>query len=140
MFVACLLLLLNVICHLITQMSITHSFMVIFIKRFTYLLYLIFSVQRENLVCCFNKSLYGLKQICHQQFAKFMEAVDATSYVQFKANYSLFTRKRGKSLTVFLIFVDDILITVNDDKAISSLKPLSKTSRYQTSNIRLVKP
>ncbi|TXG65230.1 hypothetical protein EZV62_006505 [Acer yangbiense] len=74
--------------------------------------------QGENLVCCPNKSLYGLKQASRQWFAKFTEAVQATGFVQSKADYSLFICKRGKSFTALLIYVDDIVITGNDENAI----------------------
>ena len=86
-----------------------------------------FQRQRENLVCHLNKSLYGLKQAFRQWFAKFTKAVHAVGYVQSKANYSLFNRKCGKSFTTLLIYVDDILITGNDEKAISSLKQFLHT-------------
>lgn len=75
-----------------------------------------FQQQGENLVCRLNKSLYGVKQASRQWFAKFTEAVHAIGYVQSKADYSFFTRKCEKSLIALLIYVDNILITGNDDK------------------------
>lgn len=78
--------------------------------------------QGENLVCRLHKSLYGLKQASRQWFAKFSIAIQAAGFVQSKADYSLFTHRKGKSFTSLLIYVDDILITGNDVNAISALK------------------
>ncbi|XP_004301110.1 PREDICTED: uncharacterized mitochondrial protein AtMg00810-like [Fragaria vesca subsp. vesca] len=57
-----------------------------------------------------------------QWFAKFSEAIHSAGYVQSKADYSLFTRKQGKSFTILLIYVDDILITGNDPESIADVK------------------
>jgi hypothetical protein len=78
--------------------------------------------QGENLVCLLHKSLYGLKQASRQWFAKFFTTIQAAGFVQSKADYSLFTCRKGKSFTALLIYVDDILITGNDVNAISTLK------------------
>ncbi|KAM7469434.1 hypothetical protein LguiA_007617 [Lonicera macranthoides] len=76
----------------------------------------------EHLVCRLHKSLYGLKQASRQWFAKFSEAILSTDFVQSRADYSLFTKRRGKLFTVLLIYVDDILITGNDHQSIEETK------------------
>ncbi|RVW41777.1 Retrovirus-related Pol polyprotein from transposon RE1 [Vitis vinifera] len=49
-------------------------------------------------------------------------AIRSTGYAQSRADYSLFTRKQGKSFTALLIYVDDILITGNDPVSIAVTK------------------
>lgn len=79
-----------------------HSFMEIFQKKFMSLPPG-FQRQGKNLVCRLNKSLYGLKQASRQWFAKFSTAIQEAGFVQSKADYSLFTCKKGKSFTALLI-------------------------------------
>ncbi|CAL2268144.1 unnamed protein product [Prunus armeniaca] len=71
--------------------------------------------------------VYGLKQASHQWFSKFTEAIQATSFTQSKADYSLFTRKNDKSFTALLIYIDDIMIIGNNFSAINALKQFLNT-------------
>ena len=56
----------------------------------------IFQRQEENLVYRLNKSLYGLTQASRQWFSKFSTAIQGVGFIQSKADYSLFTCKKGK--------------------------------------------
>ncbi|KAM2583718.1 hypothetical protein TB2_044793 [Malus domestica] len=78
--------------------------------------------QGENLVCRLHKSLYGLKQASRQWFSKFSQAIQLVGFKQSTADYSLFTCTTAHSITVVLIYVDDMIITGNNHEAIQRLK------------------
>lgn len=78
--------------------------------------------ESPNLVCKLKKSLYGLKQTFRQWFAKFSYTILNFGFVQSKTDYSLFTYSKRSSFIVFLVYVDDILLTGNDPQCITELK------------------
>lgn len=81
-----------------------------------------FCRQGENVVCRLHKSLYGLKQASRTWFRLFSCAIQEIGFNQSRADYSLFTQVSGNSITIVLIYVDDMVITGNDEKAIDDLK------------------
>ncbi|XP_058004038.1 uncharacterized mitochondrial protein AtMg00810-like [Hevea brasiliensis] len=78
--------------------------------------------QGENRVCRLHKSLYGLKQASRNWFSTLSNVLQEGGYTQSKADYSLFTKVNASSITVILIYVDDILLTGNDEQEINRLK------------------
>nr|GEU90822.1 cysteine-rich RLK (receptor-like protein kinase) 8 [Tanacetum cinerariifolium] len=75
-----------------------------------------------SLVCKLKKSLYGLKQAPRQWFHKLSTALIEFGYTQSKTDYSLFVKKKDQSFTVVLVYVDNLLITGNDEAQICSIK------------------
>ncbi|KAM1364809.1 hypothetical protein ACFX2F_043330 [Malus domestica] len=78
--------------------------------------------QGERVVCRLQKSLYGLKQASRNWFQKFSSAIHDIGFTQSRADYSLFTKVSGSSITIVLLYVDDMVITGNNDRAINDLK------------------
>jgi hypothetical protein len=65
--------------------------------------------------------------VSRQWFSKFTKVVLAAVFLQSKADYSLFIKRDGISLTILLIYVDDILITGNNIESIKGLKQFLHT-------------
>lgn len=81
-----------------------------------------FRRQGESLVCRLHKSLYGLKQASRSWFHKFLSAITHFGFQQSQADHSLFTKVQGDSFTAILLYVDDMVITGNNQKAINNVK------------------
>lgn len=80
--------------------------------------------QGEHMVCRLHKSLYGLKQASRSWFQQFSSVIQEIGFQQSRADYSLFTHVHGNSITVVLLYVDDMIITGNNEEAISKLKKI----------------
>ena len=81
-----------------------------------------FRRQGEPLVCRLHKSLYGLKQASRSWFQKFLSSINQIGFKQSQADHSLFTKVCGDSFTAILLYVDDMIVTGNNQKAIDDVK------------------
>nr|GFA73257.1 putative ribonuclease H-like domain-containing protein [Tanacetum cinerariifolium]GFA91440.1 putative ribonuclease H-like domain-containing protein [Tanacetum cinerariifolium] len=69
-----------------------------------------------------KKSLYGLKQSPRAWFGRFTLAMKKYGYKQSNSYHTLFLRHRGDRVTCLIIYVDDMIITGNDESKIKKLK------------------
>jgi hypothetical protein len=73
-------------------------------------------------VCKLNKSLYGLKQSPRAWFGKFSQSMKNYGFKQSQADHTLFLKcDRGK-LTALILYVDDMIVTGNDEEGIRRLR------------------
>lgn len=72
-------------------------------------------------VCKLNKSLYGLKQAPRAWFQCFTTHLLTHGFIASQADPSLFVRNVDGSITYLLLYVDDIILTRNDQPYIDSL-------------------
>lgn len=65
-----------------------------------------------------------MKQTSHQWYKCFSSVLLGANFVQSPADNTLFVRATSTSFIVVLVYVDDLLITINDDAALAQLKDL----------------
>ena len=73
-------------------------------------------------VCKLQKSLYGLKQASRQWYEKLSLVLLQRGYTHSGNDYSLFCQRQANSVVFLAVYVDDILITGNNEAEIASLK------------------
>ncbi|GJT95759.1 ribonuclease H-like domain-containing protein [Tanacetum coccineum] len=81
-----------------------------------------FSKTNENKVYKLKKSLYGLKQAPKQWNHKLTEALRDAGFVQSKSDHSLFVKNDGSVSLYVLVYVDDFVITGNNELEIENFK------------------
>jgi len=69
-----------------------------------------------------KNSLYGLKQVSKQWYAKLAEVLYKRGYKHSENDYALFHKKTAGCTAFVAIYVDDILATGSDESEIHDLK------------------
>ena len=78
---------------------------------------------KENLVCKFNKSLYGLKQVPRCWYKRFDSFIMSLEYNRLNANlYAYFKRGSENDFIILLLYVDDMLVAGPNKDHIKELK------------------
>ena len=76
----------------------------------------------RNQVCRLRKALYGLKQSPRAWFGKFSDAVLRFGMHRSQADHSVFSLTSDRGKVLLIVYVDDIIITGNDQRGIDELK------------------
>lgn len=81
-----------------------------------------FAKEGDDRVCRLRKSLYGLRQASRNWHHKFTRALLDIGFYQSRADHSLFILKKGTTYISALIYIDDVIITGNDEMKIAEVK------------------
>ena len=73
-------------------------------------------------VCRLRRALYGLKQAPRAWFEKFNSVVAQQGFTSSPHDTALFARRSSISITLILLYVDDMIITGDDSAGIRSLQ------------------
>ncbi|KAM0019206.1 putative RNA-directed DNA polymerase [Helianthus debilis subsp. tardiflorus] len=73
-------------------------------------------------ICRLKKSLYGLKQSPRAWFERFTLAMKKYGFKQSNSDHTLFLKRRGNLVTCLIIYVDDMILTGNDEEEMSMLR------------------
>lgn len=77
----------------------------------------------NNQVCRLKKALYGLKQSPRAWFGRFTKTMLEMGYKQSRGDHTLFIKHSKEGMvTALLVYVDDIVVTGNDEAEQDSLK------------------
>ncbi|KAK4368006.1 hypothetical protein RND71_011798 [Anisodus tanguticus] len=79
--------------------------------------------QSQEKVCRRKKALYGLKQSPRAWFDRFCKAMISFGYQQSNVDHTFFIRHQKDKLTLLIVYVDDVVMT-GDDEEMTRLKKL----------------
>jgi hypothetical protein len=75
----------------------------------------------EDQVCLLNKALYGLKQAVHAWQHELFALIRQNGYIQARKEPCIWFKREVRKMTLIAIYVDDILLTGNDEKEIKEI-------------------
>eukprot|EP00253_Pinus_taeda_P032551 PITA_32551 len=75
-----------------------------------------------SLVCQRKKPLYGLKQAPRAWYAKMDSFLLEIGFSRCHSDNTIYTKKVGKSLIIFVLYVDDLILTGSDPNLINHVK------------------
>ena len=76
----------------------------------------------SSLVCCLRKSLYCLKQAPRAWYAKMDRFLLDNGFSRCHSDNIVYTKKVGKSFTILVLYVDDLILTGSDPNLINHVK------------------
>ena len=75
-----------------------------------------------KVVCKLQRALYGLKQSPQVWFGRFSLAMKKYGFKQSNSDHTLFIKHKVGKVTVLIVYVDDMIITGNDEEEITRLQ------------------
>lgn len=79
-------------------------------------------IPSPSLVCRLRKPLYGLKRASRQWYSRLSSALAPRGLCSSLNDYSLFSKVTERLITVIAVYVDDILISGNNNSEIQDIK------------------
>ncbi|KAH9750608.1 retrovirus-related pol polyprotein from transposon RE1 [Citrus sinensis] len=77
--------------------------------------------EHPNYVCKLKKALYGLNQAPRAWFEKLRSVLESWQFTRTRSDTSLFFKRSGNDMILLLIYVDDIIVTRNNNAEIEQL-------------------
>ena len=79
-------------------------------------------------ICKLQKSIYGLKQASRSWNIRFDEVVKGFGFIKNEKEAWVYKKESGSSVVFLILYVDDILLIVNDIHMLESVKTSLKNS------------
>jgi hypothetical protein len=87
-----------------------------------------------SLVFCLKKSLYGLKQAPQDWYAKMDSFLISTGFSRCHSDPNVYTKKVGIHIIIFVLYVDDLILTGSDSKLLNHVKT-SRKKKFEMTNL-----